>query len=635
MTEYDDYGIPQPAGAPRRPGRIARMCSVANVLAALWWAALYWGERGVFDAHMHHCRWDRWERWEGGATPHRLALVADPQLVDPHTYPGRPWPLNPLAYQYTDRYLRRTFARLQTALYPDTVFFLGDLFDGGREWATRTTRSPDAQFRRYGNDFWLREYRRFCDIFFAHWGDAGLHPRPGQPGRRIISSLPGNHDLGFARGVQVGVRNRFNAYFGDSNRIDVIANHTFVSIDSLSLSAKGQDAPEQTEDLWRPTADFLAHASSHKQRLVQRQLRIHRGLRPYPAFAHDAFALDHLAPSELPHAQDRLAEFPTILLSHIPLFRAPGTPCGPLREHWPPTPPPPGQPPLQRDDRNAISVSAGYQYQNVLTKEITVDIANKIGDIRYAFSGDDHDYCDVVHHGYASGGGGIREITVKSTSWAMGVRHPGVVLVSLWNPVDTHGNPLRGNGNATMQTHLCLFPDQIGTFIKYALLFGLTLALILLRAALITAGLVTPLAAAPARAASPILPYTTHDVHKSKQEPSLTHPTDPIHSSHSTCSSDRPGLSARPPQTRAKYSLPLVQHPGYHESRDDRGEKKARSPMRVYGGSSRAREKEKEKQKQKEPRGVGLFVYHVQWPLGKVVVLAGMWYAWLVWLDRA
>jgi hypothetical protein len=480
----------------------------------------------------------------------------------------------------------------------------------------------------------LNEYRRFGDIFFEHWGDGGLTPRPGQPGRKLISSLPGNHDLGFARGVQVGVRNRFNAYFGDGNRIDTIANHTFVSIDSLSLSALGQESPEQVEELWKPTTNFLENAKTQKKRLVQRELRRQQGLRPYPGFVHHEIKNEDLATAELPHSNDEITEFPTILLTHVPLFRAPGTPCGPLREHWPPTPPPSGQPPLEKDERNAISVSGGYQYQNVLNKEITIDVANKVGGIQYAFSGDDHDYCEILHRGYASGGG-IREITVKSTSWAMGVRHPGVVLVSLWNPVDSHGKPLSGAGDATIQTKLCLYPDQIGTFLRYGMLFGLTLFLLLVRAALITTGIIK----LPTATESPLLPTTINDTktqHKYEDNPQTD---DQTHSSNSSTSSERGNLQARAAQARtrsvspnsyalpsqaSKYSYPLVQHAGYYapppESREDK-------KVKVYGTSTKTKP-------QKKRKGLGLFLYELRTSLGAVILLGGVWYVWLVWRDR-
>lgn len=568
---------------------------------------------------------------EEGANPHRLVFVADPQLVDPHTYPGRPWPLNPLTMKYTDQYMRRAYSRIQTELYPDTVFFLGDLFDGGREWSTRTTKSPEKQYQQYGDSYWLNEYRRFGRIFFDHWGDGGLQPRPGQRGRKFISSLPGNHDLGFAKGVQIGVRDRFHAYFGDGNRIDVIANHTFVSIDSVSLSALGVPSSQELEELWRPTVDFLDGAKEQKRKMIQRELRVQQGLRPYPGFAHHEIEARDLAKATLPHADDQVTEFPTILLTHVPLYRAPGTPCGPQREHWPPTAPPKGQTePLEHDERNAISVSGGYQYQNVLNREITTDIANKIGDIRYAFSGDDHDYCELVHRGYASGGSGIREITVKSLSWAMGVRHPGFVMASLWNPVDARGHPVAGDMSKTLQTHLCLLPDQLGIFARYALLFALSCGLLALRAALLTLHLLPAPNDAPA---PPLLP-TSSAAGPCKSA------TAPNSSSSSTCTTTtaQATLSARPAAARtpaltplphhqgSAYALPLVQHAGFYGAHGpgEAGGKRESVGVGVSGVSTKTKTRGRKS-------GMALFRAEMGRGLRTVVVGGVGGYVWLVW----
>lgn len=709
MTEYDDYGVP--VGAYQEPdsfigqtyrtaraffvyrakpfverrvtqGRWKRLFSLANALVVMWWVVVYMGERGAFNSAVGSCNWDTWEDWvchkrvaqmltadskqEKGANPHRLVFVADPQLVDPHTYPGRPWPLNPLTIKYTDQYMRRAYSRIQTELYPDTVFFLGDLFDGGREWSTRTTKSPEKQYQQYGDSYWMNEYRRFGRIFFEHWGDGGLQPRPGQPGRKFISSLPGNHDLGFAKGVQIGVRDRFHAYFGDGNRIDVLGNHTFVSIDSVSLSALGVPSSQELEALWRPTVDFLASAKSQKRKLIQRELRRQQGLRPYPGFAHREIESKDLASATLPHADDDITEFPSILLTHVPLYRAPGTPCGPLREHWPPTPPPPGQAALDRDDRNAISVSGGYQYQNVMNKEISADVASKIGDISYAFSGDDHDYCELVHRGYASGGGGIKEITVKSISWAMGVRHPGFVMASLWNPVDAHGKPLNGEGTKTVQTHLCLLPDQLGIFLRYALLFALTLGLLGVRAALVAANVLpSTTTTTSTTTASPILPLVNpsasgrtdsktrtrspHSSTSSTAQPSSLsirassqaqshrpRTTPPAHTfgpnnNGNASTLPLPLAAPMPHQQTSVYSYPLVQHAGYHgddgdegDESKDREEKKKRVKMYGVGVSTRAQGKGRKK-------GIALWRAEMRDGVVQVLVLGLGWYFWLVW----
>jgi len=179
-----------------------------------------------------------------------------------------------------------------------------------------------------------------------------------------------------------------------------------------------------------------------------------------------------------PGASENPAKLPVVLLTHVPLYRDPGTDCGELRERG-----------------HAISISGGYQYQNVLTRELSNEVAQKVsraGDIVHIFSGDDHDYCDVYHR-YNVGSIGenrspkpttVRETTVKSFSWAMGVRKPGFQLLSLWNPLDQSGKPKRGS-LPTVQTQLCLLPDQIEILINYGKLAGFTIIVLLARAVLI------------------------------------------------------------------------------------------------------------------------------------------------------
>src|SRR5690606_24991186 len=137
---------------------------------------------------------------------------------------------------------------------------------------------------------------------------------------------------------------------------------------------------------------------------------------------------------------------PRILLTHVPLFRQPNTDCGPLRESPKP-----------------ISIHAGFQYQNVLTSSVSTEVLQSTKPI-LVLAGDDHDYCEIFHKEVSPK---VRELTVKSISWTMGVRHPGFLLLSAWNPA---GKTFPDAD--TVQTHLCLLPDQIGIFITYASLFG-------------------------------------------------------------------------------------------------------------------------------------------------------------------
>lgn len=508
------YAASRPWAALGRFGIWLRslLFNISVWLIIIWVLTLRWGEISAFENAISACEWHTWEQWvrwksfsdtnsqilsrtltiiqPPQAFPHHLVFVADPQLVDPHTYPGRPWPLSALTIKHTDLYLRRAYSRIQLDLHPQTIMFLGDYFDGGREWSTETSESPEKEWRAYGDTFWLKEYDRFSQIFFRDWTS---RTAPSDLNQRIeiVASLPGNHDLGFATGVQIPVRDRFNAYFGESNRVDIIGNHTFVSLDTVSLSAKELDIDGSNEEIWRPAEVFIEDVKANIARTHDRYLahvddtsssKPHR----HPHHVEDVENLSRQS-SPLDDAFRGGDDFPTILLTHVPLYRTDGTPCGPLREHHPPTPPPPGQTQIvEPDPRNAIFSSGfGNQYKNVLSPEISRWIVESLdGKVDHVFSGDDHDYCEVVHRAYPSSGSGIREITVKSISWAMGVRKPGFLMASLLNELDESGRRMHPNGASqdTLQTHLCLLPDQIAILLRYGLLLGFSVLLLAGRA---------------------------------------------------------------------------------------------------------------------------------------------------------
>lgn len=385
---------------------------------------------------------------------------------------------------------------------PDTILFLGDLFDGGREWSTplagaEESRSPDKRWNKYGDKFWLKEYDRFGRIFLEPWMQE-KYQRPGQIGRKLIAELPGNHDLGFGLGIRLPVRQRFNAYFGEGNRVDMIGNFTFVSVDSVSLSANGQPDPatgsqradsgdEKVHRIWDPTERFLSNVKEQKSRVVDRELRLQAGLPEMEPQDHTIVELDDFRYQEPAKISYLKPNIPSILLTHVPLYRAPGTPCGQLREKYPPSASTQRDDEIiEKDEKNALPVGAGLQYQTVLTPAISREIIEKVGDIEAVFSGDDHDYCEVTHRGYTSKNGGIKEITVKAISWAAGIRKPGFLMLSLWNPIDAQGNRIGGSGayadDKTLETHLCLLPDQLSIFKRYGVLFGATLTILLVHA---------------------------------------------------------------------------------------------------------------------------------------------------------
>lgn len=467
-----------------------------------------------------------------GAQPHHLILIADPQITDPHSYPGRPWPLSTLTVTITDNYLRRGYKALQSKLQPDSIFFLGDLFDGGREWKTAHGDFVDPKWgydrsateqawvktwhRRYGEDYWIREYQRFASIYFDNWKDGGATTRPWQRGKKLVASLPGNHDIGFGAQVQVAVRDRFEAHFGDVNRVDIIGNHSIVSVDTVSLSADTSTYKDSKdlEPIYGPVNQFLRDVKATKRKLVQEELQVWHDIKRDMRFDHKVENTEDVESSRwLRDPGEDAPDLPTLLLTHVPLYRKPGTPCGPMREHWPPTKPPKGQTgPVIPDHRNAITVTAGYQYQNVLNPEDSIKLLKSIGNVVHAFSGDDHDYCEVEHD---SSQENVREITVKSISMAMGVPTPGFLMVSMYNPIDAHGKPIPGAPKKTLQTHMCLLPNQFHTYMTYIFLGIFTLALLAARALLMPVLHLTPFALEPEQG-NPLPMY------KDKMDPPLS-----------------------------------------------------------------------------------------------------------------
>ncbi|KJK80068.1 hypothetical protein H634G_04307 [Metarhizium anisopliae BRIP 53293] len=521
----------------RRNLTLRRLLSFPHFLFLFWVVILLWGERWVFDSKVAKCDWESWEKWPKEANPHHLIFVADPQLIDPHSYPGRPWPLSPLTVLVTDNYMRRGYTALQRQLKPDSVFFLGDLFDGGREWKTRQgAKFVDPKWggersatekkwvktwhRKYDDDYWIREYQRFSNIFFAPFNEAGGVPGPYQRGRKLVASLPGNHDLGFGAQIQVPVRDRFSAFFGETNRVDVVGNHTIVSVDTVSLSADTSRYKDEHDlkPIYGPVHEFLDQVQATKRKAAQQELAVWHGVDRGLKLRHKVEDVNEADLSRSPMDPGEGApDFPTILLTHVPLYREPGTPCGPHREHWPPSKSTLRKDgtvdPTARDDRNAISVSAGYQYQNVLNDEDSVKLIKKIGNVVHAFSGDDHDYCELVH---SSAQENVPEITVKSISMAMGVPTPGFVMVSLFNPIDAHGKPIPNSPEKTIQTHLCLLPNQYHTYMKYITFIIVSVVLLLIRAYLVPALHLTPFALEPETHAAPMLPIYKDKV---KMEP--------------------------------------------------------------------------------------------------------------------
>ncbi|ODQ78400.1 hypothetical protein BABINDRAFT_162635 [Babjeviella inositovora NRRL Y-12698] len=210
-------------------------CSLSSILllGLAWWVSFYYNEVFWINHHLAtNCSWEGLQ----DATPsewHNFVMIADPQLIDNHTYPGRPEPLLQISKFTTDRYLKKNYRAIvkqlrstnPSASFNDIVF-LGDYLDNGRSAS---------------DSYYSHELQRFRDIF--QYG--GLFDVAGKDASKIhlALGLPGNHDIGWADGVKSHAMARFKADFGTPNSVK---SHSlgdkrrveFVTLDTLSLSAK-------------------------------------------------------------------------------------------------------------------------------------------------------------------------------------------------------------------------------------------------------------------------------------------------------------------------------------------------------------------------------------------------------------
>ncbi|KAI3404137.2 hypothetical protein KGF56_003037 [Candida oxycetoniae] len=335
----------------------------------IWLVIFYINETIVPYGTASKCKWPSLttEKSSTSEKQSNILLIADPQLIDNHTYPGRNELLLKLSQHTVDQYLKRNYQALQYQLQPSHIVFLGDLLDNGRA-------STDEYFNR--------EVARFKSIFPF--------------GNNVFTNLPGNHDIGFGDLIRVAVRDRFSRTFGEPNTLLNINGVDIIMLDTTSLSS--------TKDVIRTSAQN--------------------------------FVL------QLPQKTS-----PRVLFSHVPLFRDINLSCGPHRE-----------------SSHFNVLGHGYQYQNSLVPDISKQLLDTI-EPDLIFSGDDHDYCDIEHEG------GVREITVKSMSMAMGIKYPAVQLLSF----------ISNGEKMQYKTEICYLQTPYINVVVYIILAIISIAIILVQ----------------------------------------------------------------------------------------------------------------------------------------------------------
>ncbi|KAI5968150.1 uncharacterized protein KGF55_000020 [Candida pseudojiufengensis] len=174
------------------------------IILSIWFLIFWLNESFLPFLTISKCKWPKLPNNENQTN---ILLIADPQLIDNHTYPGRNSYLLKLSQHTVDQYLKRNYQNLLN-LKPKYTIFLGDLLDNGRG-------SKDEYFNQ--------QVERFYKIF----------PKS----QSIYTNLPGNHDIGFGDLIKPEIKTRFENSFGKSNIAITINEIEFIMLDSISLSS--------------------------------------------------------------------------------------------------------------------------------------------------------------------------------------------------------------------------------------------------------------------------------------------------------------------------------------------------------------------------------------------------------------
>ncbi|KAF9581847.1 hypothetical protein BGW38_001003, partial [Lunasporangiospora selenospora] len=327
---------------------------------------------------------------------YRIAIIADPQLTDWYSYNQSGWVLTLVEF-YTDLFMRRSFHRLHNHLSPDAVLFLGDLMDGGRE-----TEDPKEFFKNmdrfYNKVFYSKDtaWNQSPIVMDIEENDEqeqrNMGPRKAE---ELEEPITGHHqqlvDVPMDRSSRAAIRES-----GKSVRLFVAGNHDVGFGDTLIRKSMVRYKKEFG------SVNYEIKVGNHSLIVL------------------DTLALSANKTTIREEAQEFLSSIgnedptaPRILFTHVPLFRLDTTYCG-----------------EQREAKQLILDRNGEQYQNMVNASLSSEILRKIQP-DMVFSGDDHDWCEIAH---SLDNRLTPEVTLPTFSFAQGIRQPGFVVLSLYNP---------------------------------------------------------------------------------------------------------------------------------------------------------------------------------------------------------
>ncbi|KAL0423492.1 UNVERIFIED_CONTAM: hypothetical protein Sradi_0884000 [Sesamum radiatum] len=161
------------------------------------------------------------------------------------------------------------------------------------------------------------------------------------------------------------------------------------------------------------------------------------------------------------NASKDIRSTPRVLLTHIPLYRPDGTPCGPHRSASI----------INQASAKTLSFALSG-YQNYITKSSTNVLLDLIQP-SLVLSAHDHDQCTVTHR---SKNGPVIEQTVGTVSWQQGNLYPSFMLLSASNSTLSDGS----SPENAASSQLCFLPMQTHIYLWYLSLFAMTLVIVLL-----------------------------------------------------------------------------------------------------------------------------------------------------------
>ncbi|KAJ2514262.1 hypothetical protein H4217_005856 [Coemansia sp. RSA 1939] len=369
--------------------------TVVRGLRAVWVAAVVYGEVGVYYWRIGRCRW-----------PEAKAEVkTDTEAeADAEAIAGRPTRVAIVAdAQIVDHY-----SYGQTGMLLRIVEFFTDIYVRKAYLVLQDVRQPaivvnlgdlmdgGRELPEGADEAWLAEYARFRSVF-----------RNRAPAARRVFEMAGNHDIGIGNTVVPHALSRFHRRVGATNQLVAAGGHRLALVDTLTLES---DDPA---------------VRSGARRLVE-QLRIQR--------------------------ESSSGAPPTLLFSHVPLWRAANTPCGLLRQ----------------SKHGALLSRRGYQFRDQLQRNTTEYLLEAVRP-QAVFSGDDHDTCSVTHP-MAGTSETVAEHTIGAFGWASGVPVASYALLTL--------SPGAGGAPPAFALQHCFLPHQLGIYKAYVLLLAASLALL-------------------------------------------------------------------------------------------------------------------------------------------------------------